>query len=434
MDRTIVYAGAIPLDSDILNIQRNAMIGLGALAQATLGSTAVVDGLVGTQDAVPSLKVIIGPGSITELGSVDSAAFGSLPSDSAPLVRMGVNTYYTWDTLVAPTVAGQSRNYLIEASLLEDDADPVVLPYYNAANPAVPYTGPANSGTSQNTTRQQRVSLQFKAGTAATTGTQTTPALDSGWVPLYVVTVAYGQTTITTAQIVAHPSAPFVDSVQTGRGIRSGRLIGVQKFDTAGTYTYTPTLGTKACYVRVVGAGGSGGGAGATAAAQLAVSGGGSGGGTSEGYYPVATLTGQTITVGAGGAPASGTGNAGGTSSIGGVLSATGGGGGASSTTAAPPTCAASGDGGVGVGGNVYNGKGQPGGPGLGIAVSNCCAGAGGGSTVSSGVVGPFSATATGNPGVGPGCGSSGAISQNGGAAKASGYAMSGIVIIEEYS
>ena len=42
MDRSIVYPGSIPLDTDLLNTNRNMMIGLGALMQAVLGSATVV--------------------------------------------------------------------------------------------------------------------------------------------------------------------------------------------------------------------------------------------------------------------------------------------------------------------------------------------------------------------------------------------------------
>ncbi|OYV47861.1 MAG: hypothetical protein B7Z77_11560, partial [Acidocella sp. 20-58-15] len=109
-----------------------------------------------------------------------------------------------------PTTSGQSINYLIEAAFLEQDGTPVVLPYVNPANPSSPYSGPANSGTAQNTKRTQSVQLQLKAGAAATTGTQTTPATDTGYVPLYVITVAYGQTSITTAQITLAPGNSFI--------------------------------------------------------------------------------------------------------------------------------------------------------------------------------------------------------------------------------
>ena len=38
MDRNIVYPGSIPLDTDLLTVNRNAMIGIGFLAQAVLGT------------------------------------------------------------------------------------------------------------------------------------------------------------------------------------------------------------------------------------------------------------------------------------------------------------------------------------------------------------------------------------------------------------
>ena len=38
MDRILVYPGNIPLDTDILNTNRNSMVALGYLAQAILGT------------------------------------------------------------------------------------------------------------------------------------------------------------------------------------------------------------------------------------------------------------------------------------------------------------------------------------------------------------------------------------------------------------
>ncbi len=112
MDRNLVYPGSIPLDTDLLAINRNAMVGLGFFAQAALGTGVVVDGLACTPTAPASLTVNIGPGSIAQLSVVDASAFGSLAADSSdPLVKMGINLQSTPFTLVAPTVSGQSTNY-----------------------------------------------------------------------------------------------------------------------------------------------------------------------------------------------------------------------------------------------------------------------------------------------------------------------------------
>ena len=215
MDRQIVYPGAIPLDTDILSIQRNMMTALGFLAQATLGTGTWADGLLCTQTTVASMVVNVGPGSIVALSTVDASAFGSLAADSTDnLVKMGVTLATTPFTLTAPVVAGQSINYLIEASFLESDTNAVVLPYYNASNPAMPYSGPSNSGAAQNTQRIQRAQLQLKAGASATTGTQTTPSVDSGWVGLWVITVNYGMTSVTNSAISVYPGAPFIGAAR----------------------------------------------------------------------------------------------------------------------------------------------------------------------------------------------------------------------------
>jgi hypothetical protein len=198
MDRIIVYPGGIPLDTDLLSTNRNAMVALGYLAQATLGSGMVVDGLACTPTVPASLAMNVGPGSISELSVIDALPYGSLAADSSsPLVKLGVNTASTSFTLTAPTTSGQSVNYLVQATLQESDSVPVVLPYYNAADPAQPYSGPGNTGTAQNTERLQRVQLQLKAGAPAAAGSQITPPVDNGWVGLYVITVNYGQTQVT---------------------------------------------------------------------------------------------------------------------------------------------------------------------------------------------------------------------------------------------
>ena len=236
MNRNIVYPGAIPLDTDILSPQQEAMIGLGALAAAAFGSGTLVDGLAGTQTTVASMTINIGPGSILSLQEVDATAYGSLGTNTNALVKQGVNLTTTTFTLTAPGTSGQSINYLVEAAFSEVDGTPVVLPYVNPASPSSPYSGPSNSGTAQNTIRAQTVALSLKAGAAATTGTQTTPATDTGYVPLYVITVAYGQTTITTAQITVAPSAPFIAAK-----IPAISTYGVTVLTPSGSTTVTPS-------------------------------------------------------------------------------------------------------------------------------------------------------------------------------------------------
>ena len=210
MDRVLVYPGALPRSADFLSGFQDAMIGIGNLAQAVFGTGTYVFGLTGAQTTVASMTINVGPGSVLSLQEVDASAYGGLGTNTNPLVKMGINLTSTPFTLTAPSTSGQSINYLIEAEFSETDTDPVVLPYYNPSSPSTPYAGPSNTGASQNTVRTQTVGLQLKAGTPATTGTQTTPATDAGWVPLYVITVNFGQTAVTTSEITVANGAPFV--------------------------------------------------------------------------------------------------------------------------------------------------------------------------------------------------------------------------------
>jgi hypothetical protein len=235
MDRNIVYPSSIPLDTDLLSINRNAMIGLGFLAQAVLGGNSAVDGLVCQPTSPASMSVSVGPGSITQLGPIDVAAYGSISANSTDLIiKMGINTGPTVFSLTAPPSVGQSVNFLIQASFQEIDANPVILPYYNASNPAQSFSGPSNSGTPQNTLRTQRVQLQIKPGIPGNTGSQMTPGADSGWVPLYQITIAFGQTSIPAASISVIPTAPFLTWKLPS--LRPGFGSGVQTFVSGGSF------------------------------------------------------------------------------------------------------------------------------------------------------------------------------------------------------
>ncbi len=348
MDRTIVYPGSIPLDTDLLSTNLNAMVALGFLVQAALGAGPVVDGLGCSPTQPASMVVTIGPGSIAAMEVVDPLAYGSLPADPTdPLMKMGINLTPTSFTLTAPTTSGQSVNYLIQAALQESDVNPVVLPYYNASNPAQPYSGPNNSGTAQNTQRIQRVQLELKSGTPANTGAQTTPPVDNGWVGLYVITVGYGQTQVTSSSIATLPGAPFL--AYKLPALRPGYAT-LQSFTSSGSFTVP--AGVTQCKVTVIGGGGGGGGCSPSGTNNLGAAS-GAAGGTAVKYVKGLT-PGMVIpvTVGAGGsagAASNGAGGNGGTSSFGTYCSAIGGGGGAFQS----PVSSAGPAGGTAVGGDL---------------------------------------------------------------------------------
>lgn len=89
-------------------------------------------------------------------------------------------------TISPPGTAGQSINYLIQIqnSTLNATTMPTSqLPFVDATNAFLP--GVLLNG---------ELTVSLKAGTAATTGTQSTPTADSGFTPLYLLTSTYGVT------------------------------------------------------------------------------------------------------------------------------------------------------------------------------------------------------------------------------------------------
>jgi hypothetical protein len=415
MDRNIVYPGSIPLDTDLLSVNRNTMIAVGFLAQAVLGANTVADGLACQPTNPASMKVVVGTGSITQIGPIDILAYGSIAADLAdPVLKMGVNTAATTFNLTAPLSVGQSISYLIEAAFLEFDSNPVVLPYYNASNPAQAFSGPSNSGSPQNTLRTQRVQLQLKAGVPANTGSQVTPTSDSGWVGLYQIVVSFGQTQVTTSNITVVPTAPFLNWKLPG--LRPGFGSGVQSFVNGGNFIVP--AGVTQVEVEVWGAG-----AGSYSSVPGLPSGGGSGGGYARklvtGFVPGQSVA---VVIGAGGVAGTTGGAAaspGGTSSFGQLVSATGGSLNFLANTSAPGNGAT--PPGVGVGGDVnFTGSaGQ-------AAVANQ-GGMGGASPIG----GTQNSGGTGNGGIFPGGGAAGAgTGASGNTAFNGGAGAGGLIVV----
>lgn len=211
MDRVIVYPGQIPLDTDFLSAQRFAQIGLAKDAETILGAGPLADGFACIPTTPASMAVQVLPGVLFATSALDAASYGTLAADiTHQLVKQGIALDTTNLTLVAPVTSGHAVNYLIQAAFTETDEVPVVLPYYNATTPSQPFSGPENSGGAQYTKRSCKVVVSAKAGVSATSGTQVTPSPDAGYVPLYVVTIAQGQTSITSPNISKHASSPFL--------------------------------------------------------------------------------------------------------------------------------------------------------------------------------------------------------------------------------
>ncbi len=409
MDRQIIYPGSIPLDTDLLNVQRNTLLALGSLAGSVLGSGPVADGLACTPSG-SGFSVSIGPGSLSIAMPLDGTSFGSLPADLSIVVKTGVNTASIPLQLGTNPDQDTVLCWLVQATLTEQDDQPLTLQYWNAAAPTVAFAGPGNSGTAQNTRRHMLLTLSTKASSPVPVGSFAPPSPDPGAVGLYCVTTWVGKSGVTSDDIVRLPTAPFLQFHLPDLTPGFSR----QVIATA-SETWQVPAGVKLTRVRLVGGGGGGGG-GSTSFGG----GGGGAGGYAEAILSVQPGQSVPIVVGAGGAPSApnNTASTGGTSSFGSLISASGGQGGASSNPDSH-----GGAGGTGLGGVLLM---QGGMGGDGPMVAGVPAGNGGCSIFGGGGRG---ANGGGPPadGKAPGSGAGGGYGNN----ASGGYGAAGLVIIE---
>ncbi|NPU23922.1 hypothetical protein [Bradyrhizobium denitrificans] len=244
MDRAIVQPGALPQDTDILLTNKFALLGQAYQNMALLGTSTVVAGLAATPTSpTADLHVTIGVGTIYQMTPTDASAYGSLGVDNTSVMKQGVNSSPQVLSIAPPATSGFSQVYLVQAILNDADGGNIVLSYYNSANPSQPFSGPGNAGTSNFTIRTSVCQIALKAGVAASTGTQVAPTPDAGYVGLYTITVANGQTQITSTNIVQLATAPFFPSLPSvPSGVQNGTWVwGGSDTGTANNYAVTCT-------------------------------------------------------------------------------------------------------------------------------------------------------------------------------------------------
>lgn len=212
--RPIIYSMEQGRSYDFLKACRYMMESDARILADTLGSTATLaSGFAATQTATASLTINVANGSVYQQSAVDGTAYGAIASDTRLIEQMGRYEAGTLTLTTSGLTSGQSQWALVQAtfeqvdSIPADDPNAGVLPYYNSTNPSQPFQGPDNTGASQNTLRTGAAVLQVVYGGAATTGSEVPPSPSAGYVPLYLIDLTYGQTQITTSEIlVAGPS------------------------------------------------------------------------------------------------------------------------------------------------------------------------------------------------------------------------------------
>ncbi len=202
-NRQTYYSGEIPSTTAFLTQERDSSktFSQWVLDAVGAGVTDFFTGLTATPGT--GLEVVLAPGALYQVTEIDPTAWSTLSADTSTwMLPALLETSTTLSGFTAPTTSGDSINYLIEGQVQVTDAVAQSLAFSNGANP------PVTVYENQSPNRMNVGAFQVVAGTAAATGTQTTPSPTSGWMPLWVVTVAYGQASIVSGDIALAPSAP----------------------------------------------------------------------------------------------------------------------------------------------------------------------------------------------------------------------------------
>lgn len=157
-------------------------LALGLLARGLVGDSSL---LVSDLSYPGGLTLRLSPGFFTaqeQISNVDSRLMTKL--------AMLVEDYDL--AFAAPGSAGNSINYLVQCRYVDVDTGTDNLPTYDPFNPHA--AGSLMVGI---------LEINVKAGTEATTGAQVTPAADSGWTGVLVVSVADTTTDISVSEITS---------------------------------------------------------------------------------------------------------------------------------------------------------------------------------------------------------------------------------------
>lgn len=226
MDRPVTYFGQVPRSLDVLNVGQDAMVALAKLSEALLGTAVAIAGFACTATTPASLNLVVGPGQIYEIENLEATTVSGLQVDTHQILKQGINLDPTALTLVPPTTVGFAVNILIEAQYADADTGQVLLTFQNPSVSGQTFQGPGGNGQQSNTVRKGVATLQPKYGTPATSGQQTTPTPDAGFVGIAVVTLAYGQTAFTSTNIVTYFAAPYFANLPSiPPGVQSGKWL-----------------------------------------------------------------------------------------------------------------------------------------------------------------------------------------------------------------
>jgi hypothetical protein len=222
LNRIQQLSGINPQSTWLNQEERWIRLGIGAFWwQALCGSQATCPGNFSNLSVVPNggVNVVVQPSVSNSIGTLyqllpeETSGFGGypsgvgvfLPADATQVMIQGTIAQATSaiGPLSPPLTTGQSITYLVECNILTVDTTSQPVNIVSAGGSVTPSTA--------NRDRVDTVNCQGKAGVAATTGTQVTPTVDTGYVAVASVAVPFGTSTITNGMITAN--APLAGNV-----------------------------------------------------------------------------------------------------------------------------------------------------------------------------------------------------------------------------
>ncbi len=456
MRRSIFYPATKWRGFDVVNGFVDVVQGFSdAMSDITGQTGSLVSGFTAIPQTPASAGIALEPGAVWQLAEVDPVAQGSIPQNTTLMLLRGTAGYS--QNLAIPVTAlaaGQALYTLVCAQVANvdnvraNDPDGGLLAFWNAAAPINPLLGIGGNRQVLPTVRNAGVTLQVVTGVAAAVGSEAPPACPAGFVPIVLVHQVTGQTAYQAADISYPAASPRLAGLLnshhggvpgqapkillTGGAEVQGLLpasnyldwtFNVQGITQSTSFQVPPSV--EELDVELWGGGGAGGGT----SGSNSVAAGGFGGGYARLVFKVTPGTVYPVTVAGLATPgqSGGNGAAGGTTSFGNLLSATGGSGGIGA--AANVVASVAGSAGEGVGGQIVL-PGAGGGSGGVLAGGSLQSGVGGGSGNGNGSGGSFSIAggsqaASGQGGQTPGGAGSGGLAGGGG-----GIGAAGLVIV----
>ncbi|GBQ88260.1 glycine-rich domain-containing protein [Asaia krungthepensis] len=293
MDRPIVYAGAVPYDTDLLRLGRYTKEGIGRLAEIVLGRQTVVASGFACTISASDLSLTLGPGTVSAPHPLDATPIGSLSAGLEADQAMTQALFYHDDPITL-TVPVTGATVTIYALCYEQDDLPDVLPFYNADQPDQTMAGPDNRGKALPTRRTGRVSFTIPTSPPSVAG--------AVCVALYILEVPPDAGTL--AGITPVPGPAFMPCLADLATMDFAQQINQPQAVCANSRLLSIPDWARRVELRVIGAGGGGASCSAMSPEAGAFSGAGGGaGGDSWGIFPLIPSRDNvlSITIGLGG-------------------------------------------------------------------------------------------------------------------------------------